>query len=109
MEDEKVKRGSTDYTDPLYMHRQLNGIGNFNRKMETDKIIPRWPEDGGQKKPTKFWVTDGTTIAGVSTQENAETAAIELARRHPGTTFRVTKTVKAFRTKEPAVETLESE
>jgi hypothetical protein len=67
------------------------------------RIIPRHPAQH------KYWVVVGTHIKGFANQADAEADAILSARSYPGQTIRVTKTVKAFRTKEPAVETLESE
>ena len=70
---------------------------------ETLRIIPRHPA------PNKYWVINGNYIKDFATQADAEAHAILSARSYPGQTIRVTKTIKAFRTKEPAVETLESE
>lgn len=68
-----------------------------------ERIIPR------HEPPPKYWVVIGTHIKSFTRQADAEADAIIAARNYPGQTIRVTKTIKAFRTKEPAVETLESE
>ena len=67
------------------------------------RIIPR------HEPPLRYWVVVGSHIKGFKTQAEAEADAILSARSYPGQTIRVTKTIKAYRTKEPAVETLESE
>ena len=69
------------------------------------RVIPRHDPT----PPAKYWVVVGTHIKGFARQADAEAEAIIAARNYPGQTIRVTKTIKAFRTKEPAVETLESE
>jgi hypothetical protein len=70
---------------------------------QSERIIPRHPA------PNKYWVVVGTYIKDFPTQADAEAHAIIAARNYPGQTIRVTKTIKAYRTKDPAVETLESE
>jgi hypothetical protein len=80
-----------------------SGVGHDGAPI---RIIPRHDTSTSLKK---FWVVVGSHIKNFATQAEAETEAIRVARDYPGQTVRVTKTVKAFRVKEPPVETLESE
>lgn len=86
---------------------KVNGSGAVHDDAPS-RIIPRWT-GGGTHPVHKYWVVIGTHIKGFANQADAEADAILSARSYPGQTIRVTKTIKAFRTKEPAVETLESE
>ena len=95
MEEKKVNGGGTVYDDaPI-------------------RIIPKFAagtvDATSPSAPSKYWVVVGTHIKGFARQADAEADAILSARSYPGQTIRVTKTIKAYRTKEPAVETLESE
>jgi hypothetical protein len=94
MEEKKVNGGGTVYDEKI----SSVPIPDLN----TLRIVPRHP-------PTPYWVVNGTHVTGYQTQADAEAHAIVAARNYPGLTIRVTKTIKAYRTKEPAVETLESE
>lgn len=86
---------------------KVNGSGAVHDDTPT-RIIPKW-DATSPSAPSKYWVVVGTHIKGFARQADAEADAILSARSYPGQTIRVTKTIKAFRTKEPAVETLESE
>lgn len=79
------------------------------------RIIPRFEnrsiygDRGVTDAPPRYWVVNGTHVTSYAAQADAEAAAIMAARSYPGQTVRVTKTLKAFRTRLPDVETLESE
>jgi len=87
---------------------KVNGGGAIVWDDTPTRIIPKF-DSASPSAPSKYWVVVGTHIKGFARQADAEADAILSARSYPGQTIRVTKTVKAFRTKEPAVETLESE